>query len=217
MKNHPAPSRFMSLEELRPLRRRPRRRSRELRALGLACLLLISYVQWRLYTETSSSRSPDITAHGLFIARLEEDLETCTKLHTKPTDPIGLGREKSARYVDGKPPTLIINATADVYLQHGLIKRLEERIPLDSLPKDTLVYDAKGRPLTSGIIDMHSHVGVHSLPTIHSNDDTSELSSDITPTNNIGGEAYVVKHAVGATDGRNETSVQDMLADPGRA
>jgi len=96
---------------------------------------------------------------------------------------------------------------------------------------------------------MHSHVGVHSLPTIHSNDDTSELSSDITPyvraidgfqptdrqiqviksggvttslvlpgsSNNIGGEAYVVKHAVGAADGRNETSVQDMLADPGRA
>lgn len=32
--------------------------------------------------------------------------------------------------------------------------------------------------------------------------------------NNIGGEAYVVKHAVGKPDGRLEISAEDMLADP---
>src|SRR5690606_36070354 len=34
--------------------------------------------------------------------------------------------------------------------------------------------------------------------------------------NNMGGEAYVIKHAVGRPDGRNETSAADMLADPDR-
>lgn len=32
--------------------------------------------------------------------------------------------------------------------------------------------------------------------------------------NNMGGEAYVVKHAVGQQDGRTEISAEDMLADP---
>ena len=33
---------------------------------------------------------------------------------------------------------------------------------------------------------------------------------------NIGGEAFVIKHAVGHEDGRPELSVEDMLADPER-
>ncbi|KAI1459680.1 amidohydrolase [Annulohypoxylon moriforme] len=35
-------------------------------------------------------------------------------------------------------------------------------------------------------------------------------------SNNIGGEAFVIKHAVGKPDGRNETSINDLLADPDR-
>ncbi|KAL1590809.1 hypothetical protein WHR41_00429 [Cladosporium halotolerans] len=34
--------------------------------------------------------------------------------------------------------------------------------------------------------------------------------------NNIGGEAFVIKHAVGKSDGRPELSAEDMLADPDR-
>jgi hypothetical protein len=201
--------------------------------------------------------------HGLSLKQLQRDRATCSKLHAIPVDPIGLGREKNPRYIDGHQPTLIKNAsvwvgeptsgngytwvTADVLLEHGLIKRVNRDLDLDgaSLGYSTIVYDAAGRPLTSGLIDLHSHVGVHSLPTIHSNDDTSELSSNIVPYvrsidgiqptdwqlqviksggvtaslvlpgsgNNIGGEAFVIKHAIGQNDGRNETSVADMLAD----
>ena len=93
---------------------------------------------------------------------------------------------------------------------------------------------------------MHSHAGVDSLPGL--DDDTNELSSDITPFvrsidgfnpldpqlqviksggvttslilpgsgNNMGGEAYVMKHAVGKPDGRSEIAPEDMLADPDR-
>lgn len=254
------------------------RRSKTLRWLGFGCLAFIAYAQWRQITTSDGSfRQQDpltgYNVHGLSHKRLSEDLETCKKLWHKPQDPIGEGREKNARYIDGHTPTLIKNATvwvgepvkgtspedarkgkgyewisADVYLEYGLIKRVEQAIPLSAVAKDTIVFEADGRPLTAGIIDMHSHAGVDSLPELWGNEDTNEMSSDITPYvrsidgiqpgdhqiqviksggvttslvlpgsgNNMGGEAYVIKHAVGKEDGRNETSAEDMLADPDR-
>ncbi|KAH0421556.1 carbohydrate esterase family 9 protein [Colletotrichum camelliae] len=241
------------------------RRSRFLRVFGLACLAFIVYAQWRQISPTGRPSNSESNSHGLSIAQLKEDLATCAKLHHKPVDPAGYGRARNARYVDGHKPTLIRNATvwtgepvegtanfswiqADVFVESGLIKNVAKSIAVKELPEDVLVYDAKGRPLTAGIIDMHSHAAVHSLPTIHGNEDVSELSKDVTPyvriidgiqptdhqlqviksggvttslilpgsSNNIGGEAFPIKHAVGKQDGRNETSVIDMLADPDR-
>ena len=189
-----------------------------------------------------------------------------------PQDPSG-GRERSARYVDGHKPVLIRNATvwtgdpvagtspgdahagkgyqwisADVLLEYGLIKRVESGILDADLPDDCIIYNAKGRQLTSGIVDMHSHSTVDPLPSLRGNEDDNELSNDITPYvrsldginpldhqlqviksggvtaslilpgsgNNMGGEAYVIKHAVGKADGRSEISAEDMLADPSK-
>ncbi|TPX18508.1 uncharacterized protein E0L32_011621 [Thyridium curvatum] len=251
----------------RELRQRRMRRSRAFKLVGLGALLFIVYAQW---TQLSQSRIPSTR---LSLARLQQDLETCKTLRHKPQDPIGLGRERNARYVEGIKPTLIQNATvwvgepvegtpadqarngsgyawitADVFVQQGLIMRVESKISPASLPKDTVCWDAKGRQLTSGIVDMHSHAGVDPLPGLVGDDDTNEMSADTTPYvrsidgikpldhqiqviksggvttslvlpgsgNNIGGEAYVIKHAVGSQDGRPELSVADMLADPDR-
>ncbi|KAI1759381.1 amidohydrolase [Hypoxylon sp. FL1150] len=243
------------------------RRSRGVRFVVLACLSFIVYAQWRQI----ESHQKHSSQTQLSIEKLEEDLRVCSKLRYKPQDPIGFGRERNARYVEGHKPTLIKNATiwvgepaegtsaedaragrgfswidADVLLEYGLIKEVGKSIDVASLSSDTIVWDAKGRQLTSGIIDMHSHAGVDSLPELRGNDDTNEMGSDITPyvrsidginvfdhqiqviksggvttslilpgsANNIGGEAYVIKHAVGKPDGRNETSIADLLADP---
>ncbi|KAK0611674.1 hypothetical protein B0T14DRAFT_440877 [Immersiella caudata] len=257
----------------RPSWRRGRaRKSRVLRAVGITCLAFIAFAQWRQLSAPVPP-SADITVHGLSVKRLQKDLATCSKLRKKPEDPIGPGRDRNARYIDGHAPTLIKNATvwvgepvegtsaedarngkgyrwitSDVYLEHGLIKRVEASIAVSSVAKDAIVYDAKGRPLTTGIIDMHSHAGVGSLPFLVGNEDSNEASGDITPfvrsidgiqvddhqiqviksggvttslilpgsANNMGGEAYVIKHAVGKPDGRNETSATDLLADPDR-
>ncbi|KAM7198900.1 hypothetical protein V8F20_005967 [Naviculisporaceae sp. PSN 640] len=262
-------------------RRRNYRRSKTLRWLGFSCLAFIAYAQWRqlgtnnpLHNPDSPPKTDELNIHGLSHRKLSEDIETCKKLWHKPQDPIGEGREKNARYIDGHAPTLIKNATvwvgepvkgtsaedarkgkgfswinADVYLEYGLIQRVEKGISLSTVAEDTIVFEANGRPLTAGIIDMHSHAGVDSLPGLEGNDDTNEMSSDITPYvrsidglqpgdwqiqviksggvttslvlpgsgNNMGGEAYVIKHAVGKEDGRNETGAWDMLADPDRA
>ncbi|TQV94818.1 amidohydrolase [Cordyceps javanica] len=244
------------------------RRSRAIKLVTVACLALIVLSQWRQswYAERAAPR--------LSAAQLRADLATCQKLQARPRDPIGLGRERNARYVDGGRPTLIRNATiwvgepvagtseadaragkgwewisgGDVYVEHGLVRRVESDIAAGSLAPGTVVVDARGRLLTSGIIDMHSHAGVGPLPGLGGDEDTNEMSDDVTPWarsidaihpddvqiqviksggvtaslvlpgsgNNIGGEAYVVKHAVGRADGRNETSAADMLADPDR-
>ena len=251
--------------------RQPRRYQCWWRSARLISVLLLAYIAWVRLWRHRTIASPQTTNHGLSVERLKKDLSTCAELHTTPVDPAGYGRKSNACYVEGNKPTLIVNASvwtgdpapgldprsgrsyswivADVLLEHGLIKRVEKDLRLDYDPSsDVLVYDAKGRPLTSGIIDMHSHAGVHSLPTLHGNEDVSELSTNITPyvramdgiqpldtqlqviksggvtsslilpgsSNNIGGEAFVVKHAVGPADGRNTTSVSDMLADQSR-
>ncbi|CAM1510198.1 Fc.00g005330.m01.CDS01 [Cosmosporella sp. VM-42] len=241
------------------------RRRRALRLFAFACLFFIAFSQWIQLRGNGGTQ--------LSLKKLNADLETCKKLRTKPKDPAGLGRDKNARYIEGGKPTLIKNATiwvgepikgtgekdaragkgwkwvsGDVFLEHGLIKKVESDILIASLPDNTITYDAHGRQLTSGVIDMHSHAGDYPLPTLNGNSDGNEMSDNITPWarsidaiypfdpqiqviksggvttslilpgsgNNIGGEAYVIKHAVGKPDGRKEISVQDMLADPDR-
>lgn len=180
--------------------RRGMRRSRTIRVLALACLAFIVLAQWKQLWR-SESRSPRLS-----LEQLNDDLETCKKLRSKPKDPIGLGRERNARYVDGGKPTLIKNATiwigepvpgtspedaragvgwewttGDVLLQYGLIQKVEAGISSSSLPEDTIIYDAGGRRLTSGIIDMHSHAGVSPLPNLDGYEDTNEASNNLTP------------------------------------
>lgn len=258
--------------------RRHIRRSRAVRLVVVSFLAFIVYAQWKQIpaaTHTGDARTEPgtVSVHGLSIAKLQDDLAVCSKLRSKPVDPIGLGRERNARYIDGHKPTLIRNATvwvgepvagtsaedaragkgwewisADVFLEYGLIKEVKKGISPSTLPEDTIIWDAEGRQLTTGVIDMHSHAGVDSLPELRGNGDTNEMSSDITPYvrsidgiqpqdrqiqviksggvttslvlpgsgNNIGGEAYVIKHAAGKPDGRTELGAEDMLADPDR-
>ncbi|ERT01695.1 hypothetical protein HMPREF1624_02948 [Sporothrix schenckii ATCC 58251] len=260
-------------------RRTMRRRARRIRAaVVLAIVVLVGYTHWR-----HTSRAPPLAtgANGslLSIAKLEADLATCATLKSEPQSAQGAGRERNARYVDGKPATLIRNATvwtgepdpalllslsdediragkgfgwatADVYIENGLIQRVEASIDVASLRpaagSKLVTWDAHGRQLTAGIIDMHSHAGVGSLPSLRGNEDSNEMSSDITPyvrskdgiqpldhqiqviksggvttslvlpgsANNIGGEAFVIKHAVGRHDGRAELSIASLLAAP---
>jgi hypothetical protein len=168
-------------------RKRGGRRSRALRfwTLLLALIIFVVFAEWN---EIPGWKKGTRTAGiSLSIEKLEADLATCSKLRTKPTDPIGVGRERNARYIDGNKPTLIKNATvwtgepvkstsakdshtgigyswitADVFLEFGLIKAVGEHLDLSAFSSDYLVWDAKGRQLTTGIIDMHSQYVIFS-------------------------------------------------------
>lgn len=193
--------RYSQIDEY-ALHRRRRRRVGRLVKLGL--WLLFGYI---VYT----SRAFDNTriAYGrheistLSTARLVSEYEICSKLRSVPKDPSG-PREKNARYVDGQKPILIRNATiwtgeasagispedafsgkgyswiqADVLLEKGLISKISPDIA--TVSQDYTIWDAKGRLLTAGIVDMHSHTGVFPLPNLVGSSDDNELSSDITP------------------------------------
>lgn len=177
-------------DQYAPHHRRRRTRRKALRFAGLACLAYLAYVQWFSRNSTSG---PNL----LSTERLTQDHATCAKLRSTPVDPSG-HRNVSARYVEGMKPILIRNATVwtgepkagtedyswtrlDVLLRNGLIEQVSTHIADDDLPGEYDLVDAHGRQLTAGIIDMHSHTGVDSLPDLNGNDDTNELSDDITP------------------------------------
>lgn len=266
MNNDELPNYSDVVDEYKVYRNNRQKRRRFLR------LVILSVVIWLCYSyyNQSTRNVHDRNGAHLSAKRLEEDYATCSRLRHRPNDPSG-HRERSARYVDGHRPYLIRNATiwtgdlvsdfppedahddesyswvrGDVLMQHGLIKRVAEDIAQADLPKHCIVYDGAGRQLTAGLVDMHSHAGVDTLPDLRGSSDDNELSNDITPYvrsidglnpldhqiqviksggvttslilpgsgNNMGGEAFVIKHAVGRPDGRSEISAEDMLADP---
>lgn len=248
---------------LRPwLHRRQKRRT--FRVFGAAALTYLAYTTLRIANNTER------TISTLSIAKLQEDLNVCSSLSQRPLES-SAPREFNKRWVNATKPVLIRNATiwtgepvagtseedaragkgwgwitSDVLTDKGLIISVQPNINHSELPDQTEVFDAKGRQLTAGIVDMHSHAGLESVGNLQSDD--NELSSDVTPYvrsldaidplqpefeyiksggvttslflpgsgNNIGGEAFVLKFAVGPKNGRSEISQQDLFADPDR-
>ncbi|OAG02488.1 uncharacterized protein CC84DRAFT_1126831 [Paraphaeosphaeria sporulosa] len=241
-----------------------RRRRRDFRVLATACLVFLAISAYRIANNTRKSTST------LSIERLHQDHAVCATLRREPAQ-VSTARDHNKRWVKGTKPLLIRNATiwtgepaagtsesdaragkgwswisSDIFVDKGLIVEIRPSIALKSLPSDTSIFEAHGRLLTAGIVDMHSHAGLSSEGGLQ--DDTNEMSSDITPYvrsidgvdplqpemeyiksggvttslflpgsgNNMGGEAFVLKFAVGKKNGREEISQQDLYADPDR-
>lgn len=258
--------RYTAVDEIAVSRHSHIRRRRIIKLVVFGCLAYVLFNHWVSREAASTNQG----SSRLSTARLQEDYRICSKLRSVPKDPSG-ERQRNARWVEGHGAVLIRNATSwtgepdagtskedarlgkgyswsqvDVLMEHGLIKRVDANIPEHDLPAEFTLYDARGRQLTSGIVDMHSHSTVDPLPDLRGWSDDNELSNDITPFvrsldainpldhqlqviksggvttslilpgsgNNMGGEAFVIKHAVGKQDGRSEISAEDMLADP---
>ncbi|KAF9690562.1 hypothetical protein EKO04_011420 [Ascochyta lentis] len=242
------------------LHRRQKRKT--FRLLGAAAFAYLTYTTLKIASNTERSIST------LSINKLQQDLTVCSSLRHQPVESTA-HREHNKRWINSTSPVLIRNATvwtgepaagtseddaragkgwgwipSDVFVEKGLIVSVRSHIKKEDLPHDTEIFDANGRQLTAGIVDMHSHAGLESLGNLQSDD--NELSSDITPYvrsldgidplqpefeyiksggvttslflpgsgNNIGGEAFVLKFAVGPKNGRTEVSQEDMFADP---
>jgi len=261
MDKHDLP-RYTPVDEHAISRHKRRHRRRLVKSF---VLLLAAYALYSHFTVRDHSK-----VQLLSVDKLRADHAVCSKLRSVP-ETSNTKRERSARYIPGHGPVLIRNATvwtgeallgtspedahlgkgyswihADVLMEFGLIKLVSAGISTSTLPPNPTIYNAHGRQLTSGIVDMHSHSTVDTLPSLRGWSDDNELSSDITPYarsidavnpldhqlqviksggvttslilpgsgNNMGGEAYVITHAVGVPDGREQISAEDMLADP---
>jgi imidazolonepropionase-like amidohydrolase len=67
---------------------------------------------------------------------------------------------------------------ADVLLQSGRVAAIGRH--LDAPPEATVV-DGRGKWVTPGLIDIHSHLGVYASPGVSANDDGNEMTSPVTP------------------------------------
>ncbi len=87
-------------------------------------------------------------------------------------------------------PVLIVNATiltgtgkridgGSLLIAEGRIKEI--RSDSNTLPGNgTTVIDARGRWLTPGLIDVHSHLGVYASPGVKANSDGNEMTDPVT-------------------------------------
>ncbi|GAA5966695.1 hypothetical protein JCM3765_007601 [Sporobolomyces pararoseus] len=123
-----------------------------------------------------------------------QTIDRCEDLDLLPGVPDSFyERTASDRFVPGTEPILIRNATVwtgehegkeilynhDILLDKGLIARIEENIKVTS--KEVKVIDAKGAWVTPGIVDMHSHIGVDSMPSLSGSDDTNSVAAPTLP------------------------------------
>lgn len=67
---------------------------------------------------------------------------------------------------------------ATIVLENGAITALGSNV---SIPGGAEVIDGKGRYVTPGIIDSHSHIGVYSSPGVQANSDGNEMVAPTTP------------------------------------
>ncbi len=65
----------------------------------------------------------------------------------------------------------------DVLLSNGKIKDIGQDLSVDD---EVLVVEAKGKWLTPGIIDVHSHLGVYPSPSVNAHSDGNEASAPVT-------------------------------------
>ncbi|RDX49485.1 composite domain of metallo-dependent hydrolase [Lentinus brumalis] len=167
------------------------RLSRGLRIVLASALSLAAFQYLRLYSDLLSA--PENVQVPL---RAPEWLDKCHLLNAKPGPPPDFNtRTQSDRFAPGTKPTLITNATiwtggvnglevlhGDILLDGGIIKRV------GVMESDVLAHyshltriDAKGKWASPGIVDLHSHLGVDSVPELQGGDDTNSLKGPVLP------------------------------------
>ncbi|KAG1899770.1 uncharacterized protein F5891DRAFT_1036409 [Suillus fuscotomentosus] len=135
-------------------------------------------------------------------ARRSQILSKCAYIRSKPGPPPNFhDRTQSDRYADSEntPPVLVRNATiwtaandghevlnGDLLIHRGLIKAIGN-VPLslirqvESKHGKLEVVDVHGAWVTPGIVDLHSHIGVGSVPELNGASDTNSRKAPILP------------------------------------
>lgn len=129
------------------------------------------------------------------ITRRSRILERCKYISTPAGPPPNFhARTHSDRYVPGTRPLWLKNAKlwtgafngteviyGDVLLDKGLIQAVGY-IPPELLSRSDLrVVDANGAWVTPGLVDLHSHIGVGSAPSLRGAADTNSRKAPILP------------------------------------
>ncbi|KAF8444526.1 composite domain of metallo-dependent hydrolase [Boletus edulis BED1] len=180
-----------------PVYTQPGRVERPVYKNGLARVLILCSVTVVVWLWSASRYTVSIAKESVRLPfHAEETLQKCGMLHVKPGPPPDFARRtQSDRFVDGTSATLLKNASvwtgsplqyeirgADIMLDKGIIKFLGHASE-DVLANygDFLTVDVGGSWVTPGIVDMHSHLGVDSVPELSGASDTNSLKGPILP------------------------------------
>ncbi|KAG5353785.1 hypothetical protein C0989_002568 [Termitomyces sp. Mn162] len=124
-------------------------------------------------------------------------LHKCSLLNAEPGPPADFySRTQSDRFQPGTPPTLIKNATiwtgrvsghetiiGDLLLDQGIIQEVGDisQAIIDAYGQQLVVVDAAGAWVSPGIVDMHSHLGVDSAPSLSGAEDGNSFKGLVLP------------------------------------
>lgn len=161
----------------------PRRRGRLAWHRVLACVLA-AVAMLLVWGRLRPAKSP-------FSARLHEARAQCHFANAPAGPPPAFSkRTVNDRFLPGTPATLIRNATVftgdtilherDVLLDQGLIQSVSPAFERRAIP-DAVEIQAAGAWLTPGLIDMHTHLGVLSMPLLPSHADGNSQMSPTRP------------------------------------
>ncbi|KAK3847094.1 MAG: hypothetical protein J3R72DRAFT_379101 [Linnemannia gamsii] len=127
---------------------------------------------------------------GISPERFEYGVAKCNEIHRKDKHqyPDADTRTFNPRFVNGTKPTVFKNGfifdgvnesfKGDVLVDQGVVVKVGGEI---NPPKDAVVVDLKGHILTPGIVDMHSHLGVFSMPILDATNDFNEMTEPLVP------------------------------------
>ncbi|KAG8681659.1 hypothetical protein FRC08_015500 [Ceratobasidium sp. 394] len=145
-----------------------------LNSFAIVFIGAVAFIVWTASNIPRSHRSHSLPPHAT------SALSRCKSLHEKPGPPRSFwSRTVSDRFEPGTPPTLIQNATiwtggddgyeivlGDIFLDKGIIKAVG-RVPpvlLDNAGSKLVTKNVGGAWVSPAINDMHSHLGVDSVP-----------------------------------------------------
>jgi imidazolonepropionase-like amidohydrolase len=140
---------------------------------------------------------------------IHEGMKRCAHLHQAPAPEVAThARKHSDRHVKGTAPVLLKNATlwtgekdgtevlygADVWLEGGVIRKIRDPKDVDddddfsdlfevakNKGKRVETVNLDGAWVTPGIVDVHSHMGVNSLPDLQGSEETNSFKAPIQP------------------------------------
>ncbi|QRV94368.1 carbohydrate esterase family 9 protein [Ceratobasidium sp. AG-Ba] len=162
-----------------------------LNSFAVVALGAAGFVLWNASHLSHGHRSRPHPPHA---ARI---IHKCKSLHATPGPPDSFwSRTVSDRFEPGTPPTWIQNATiwtggddgyeiivGDIFLDRGIIKAVGRVPPLliDNAGPKLVTKNVGGAWVSPAINDMHSHLGVDSVPELRGSDDTNSLKAPTMP------------------------------------
>ncbi|KAL0074749.1 hypothetical protein J3Q64DRAFT_1202866 [Phycomyces blakesleeanus] len=178
----------------------PRRRTRliwslsALAVFGLTCIYLTHSLPSApiegIHSQAfwSDSAAAKVVAPGISLKSFNHGLSKCQSILERQHKETNTSRvrHRNPRAVSKEKLLLIKNGQiwlndrylhGDILIEDGLITAVDKDIDVP----DARVIDAKGRIVTPGIVDMHSHMAGSSFPGLRASDDINEMTHPTTP------------------------------------